>query len=357
MKRFLSVIAILALVLCSTAAFANVETDEDGGIWDYDKGIYTDPEGQQHAIENTDGGSSGSGSSSGGASTGTSDASGGMVVSSSDGSEDPTAGMQKNADGSVTIESGTYGTPDEGGSGTGQHLTEEEWAARWNKYTAKNGTTTGTVYMDDAGAIHPAEILHLGLGRSTILVEEQELIVPTSSLRWDTEAPEDMVLAVVTPSTQSYITLRAKSSQKAFVMGHCNKCKVLRVIRTGKTWTFVDDEGVRGYVMTSGLTFFSNSPKNYVTGIITINGKVAKGKDHTVHVRSSGSNKAKQIAEYPAGTELTVFSLEGDWYEVDVAGLHCYIHNKFVTLNEPLIMAEAEGTEPEPGLAPLEEGL
>ena len=242
--------------------------------------------------------------------------------------------------GDTIIDSGEFQLPEES-SGGGQHLTQEEWEARWDKYTARNGETTGTVYMDENGAVSPAEIKHLGLGRSTILVSDQELLVPTSSLKWDTEAPEDMVLAVSSPEKQSYLTLRATKSKKAFVMGHCDKSMVVRVIKTGPTWTFVDLEGVRAYVLTSGLTFYDNAPKNYAAGIITFRGKT-KSKN-TIHVRTAP--RGKQITDFPTGTPVTVFSEEDGWFEVDVAGMHCYIASEFVTLEEPLITAEAR-TEP-----------
>lgn len=240
--------------------------------------------------------------------------------------------------GNSFVDSGDYQPPEEAES-SGQHLTQEEWEARWAKYSAANGVTTGTVYMDEAGNIFPAEIIALGLGRSTITVDGTEMIIPTSSLKWDTEVDDDHVLAIVTPAKQTYLTLRAKKSQKSFVMGHCDKCRVLRVITTGKTWTMVDDNGVRGYVMTSGLTFFDNSPKQYAAGLITVKGKTPSG--NTVHVRSSNKNTARQIAEYPVGTPITVFAQEGKWSEIDVDGLHCYILSEFVTLQEPLIVADA----------------
>ena len=163
----------------------------------------------------------------------------GMVVTD-------TSGITNNTDGSYNEGPSSLLTPPAEEEGSTPHLTQEEWEARWEKYATANGVTTGTVYTDNAGAAWPAELLFLGLGRSTISVNGQRMLVPTSSLRWDTEAPEDKLLAVVLPTKQTYLTLRAKKSQKSFVMGHCEKCTVLRVIRTGKTWTMVDAGGVRG---------------------------------------------------------------------------------------------------------------
>ena len=345
MKRLLFFLSVLTLVCCCVSALAGYHLNDQGlyvddsgqviaELWDEAAGLYI-VGGVAYKIETVDSGESGSGTSSGDPS-----GSGAITIPSSDGSEDPTAGMTKNPDGSVTVESGQIQIDDPGAEGSGSHLTQAEWEARWAKYTAKNGVTTGTVYMDGSGNTWPAEIVYLGLGRSTIRVDGKERIVPTCTLKWDTDAPENKILAVVTPSTQTYLTLRAKKSQKSFVLGHCEKCRVLRVIKTGKTWTMVDDNGVRGYVLSSGLTFYDNAPRQYAAGIITVKGKTPRG--NTVHIRSSNSNKARQIDEFPVGTSITVFSQEGRWSEIDVAGWHCYILSEFVTLQEPLITADAD---------------
>lgn len=339
MKRILSAVTALALAcLCASAAAYSKNSqglyvDGNGQViadlWDDAAGIYI-VNGVGYPIENSDAPSSSSSSAP--------SSSGAITVNSSDGAADPTAGLQKNPDGSVTVQSGQVSAPDAGESSP--HLTEAEWAARWAKYAAKNGVTTGTVYMDDAGNVHPAEITELGIARSTILVDGKKITVPTVSLKWDTEAPADKVLAVCTPSKQTYLTLRAKKSQKSFVMGHCEKCRVVRVISTGKTWTFVDDGGVRAYVLTSGLTFYANESRQYAEAIITVKGKTPSG--NYVHFRTSPSNKGRQsLKEYPVGTSIAVFSQEGDWSEIEVDGYHCWMLSKFVTLKEPLITADA----------------
>ena len=38
---------LLCLCFCASAAASGVEIDEEGGTWDYDRGIYTDPTGAQ----------------------------------------------------------------------------------------------------------------------------------------------------------------------------------------------------------------------------------------------------------------------------------------------------------------------
>lgn len=331
MKRLLFA-AFALLLIWGCACASGVDVDEEGGVWDYNTGIYTAPDGTQHSIENSD--------------------------------SSPTSSYEVpvNPDGGMTVESGQF-QMDEASSGEGAHLTEEEYAARRAKYTARNGTTTGTVYVNEAGDVFTAEILSLGLGRSTIRVEGEDFLVPTSSLSWDTDAPEDKLLAVVTLHNNpklTYLTLRAKKKQGSFVLGNCTKRRVLRVISTGKTWTMVDDDGIRGYVLTSGLTFYDNKPRQYAAGILTVKGKLVKG--NTIHARTSTANDpgyvrygdGREMAEFPVGTPVTVFAQDEKWSELDVGGWHCFILNEFVTLQEPLPApapdaGEAGASADEPG--------
>ena len=261
--------------------------------------------------------------------------------------------IPQNSDGSITVESGQYAAPGETGGSSGQHLTEEEWAARWAKYSSRLGTTSGTIYRTEDGQVFPVKILSLGLGRSTVLIGQDKFLVPTSSLEWDHEVPDEKVLAVVYPKKQGHVTLRAKSSAKAFVMAQAAKCSVARVIKSGKTWSLVDVGGVRGYCYTSTLIFYDNKPRQYTTGMITINGKTPRGADFTVHVRDA-SSKGGQIAEFVPGTPITVFALDNQFYEADVEGLHCYIMKDFVTLDAPLpaVVAEEPKEEEKPAEQP-----
>jgi len=213
------------------------------------------------------------------------------------------------------------------------HLTQAEWEARMAKAIRTNGPISKTYLMDEQNQLVEVEIEYLGLGRSAVVRNGKTELVPTSSLRWESQAPEDKRLAVVSTTKQTYATMRAKKSQKAFVMDHCEKCSVLKVASTGKTWTMVEYNGMRGYVLTSTLTFYDNNPKEFTTGLISFRGKL--NSNNTVHVRTTNKSSARQLAEFACGTPLTIFSLDDKWCEVDVGGWHCYIMSEFVTLEGP----------------------
>ena len=307
--------------------------DENGNpiseYWDEGAGIYI-VDGVAYPISNTDG----SASSSSSAAETTQNADGGMTLISSD----QTGAFDSNA---------AAAQQEEEGSETGSAgMTPEEWKARMEKAMKANGISTGTVYVNEDGSVNPVEVTYVGLGRSEVILNGESVMVPTSSLVWDTEAPPEKRLAVVTTARQSYITMRAKMSKKAFVMEHCEKCRVVRVISTGNTWTMVDDNGLRGYVLTSGLTFYPNETREYRTGVITFRGKTTSR--NTVHVRSANKNTSRQLAEFACGTPLTIFEHDENWCEVDVGGWHCYIKSEFVTFDEAAVSAANSNQSSEP---------
>ena len=347
MKRCLAGWLTLFLLFAAVSGFAltysvdpatGLYVDESGEViaeyWDEGAGIYI-VDGVAYPISNSDGGSASSGAA---ASEPLQNPDGGMEVTSSD----QTGAFDSNAAAAAAQQG------EEDGSTTGSAgLTPEEWRARMDKAMQANGVSTGTVYVDENGTATPVEVSYVGLGRSEVILNGVAVMVPTSSLVWESEAPPEKRLAVVTTQRQSYITMRAKMSKKAFVMAHCEKCRVVRVISTGNTWSMVDDNGLRGYVLTSGLTFYPNDPReDYVSGVITFRGKTTSR--NTVHVRSSNKGSARQLAEFPCGTPLTIFSQDEKWCEVDVGGWHCYIMNDFVTFDEVAVAAASETTGPEP---------
>ncbi len=257
----------------------------------------------------------------------------------------------KNPDGSITVVSKDQTDADYSNVDTSNNnissddsssggLTQEEWEARMAKAISANGSVTETVYRDANGNIWPVQVEYMGLGRSSVIVNGERCLVPTSSLTWVTNAPDNKLLAVVSTEKQSYVTMRAKKSQKSFVMNHCEKCQVMRVISTGKTWTMVDCNGMRGYVLTSGLTFYDNDPKEYVTGVVTFRGKTTSR--NTIHIRSGITGSARQLQEFSCGTPLTIFSKNEKWCEVDVGGWHAYIKSEFVTMDEGAVLAVAD---------------
>lgn len=321
-RRCWSLAAVLCLLqLGGAGAETGVVHDEDGGVWDYDMGIYTDAEGNQYEITDDSGAPVSSSSSEAG------------TRQNADGSITIITGEQdsvvQNADGSITVDSETIQViPREEES---KPLTYEEWQARIDAIADKNGRVTETFYRKSQNEMIPVTVIYVGLARSMVHLNGAEQLVDTCDLIWSTEAPEDKVLAVINAPKNGQAKMRAKTSTKAMVLDTCRTNRVVRVLKVGKSWAFVDHNGLRGYIQTSSLTFFANERKAYETGYISVKGKTPKGE--TVFIRSAPKNGSRHLEEYPVKTPVTIFSAEGDWLEVDVEGWHCYILAKYVSLN------------------------
>ena len=324
-ERFISLLLCVALCLCVflSAAASGIETDEDGGTWDYGRGIYTDPTGQQHQISND--GDSGSGSS-----TNTNNGNA-MIIDT--GEADPMAGAKKNSDGSIEVESGTGGVDIEI-EPTRAPLEGEDWQAALDSVAARNGKDTPTVWTDPAtGVTVQVDVVYMGIGRSMIIVDGEKKLVNTVDLKWETEAPENKVLAVV---RSRYVWLhKAPSNDKTVLkFKQVYRDSVVRVLATGKNWTFVDHEGDRAYVVTSGLDFYTNDHTEFEGGYLSLNGKI-KGKGR-IQVRDMDTGSI--LEGFQPGTPVTVFDIleDYDYAEIDVAGLHCVVKLNCLTLESSL---------------------
>ena len=226
-------------------------------------------------------------------------------------------------------------------------IAEDEQEAREAKYQSakakaqsSNGGYTVTVYRDETGYETEVQVLSLGLARSKVLLNGEEQMVETWRLSWDTEAPEDQVLAIVSPSNASDVRLRATCSEKATVLDRIPTTRVVQVIKTDKKWTLVDtndEDNPRGYISTSVLSFYPNVQQDYKPGMIAVGGSIkAKGDDNLVRIREKASRKGREVGKFNLGEPLSIFPGEegSEWTEVDVGGYHAYIQSKFVTVTE-----------------------
>ena len=337
-------ITLLCVLLCiCICAAADVEYDSEGGVWDWDKGVYTAPDGSKYDItgdgeSDTSGGTSSGGTSSGGATSGGT-SSGGAVVTDTSGIGDTLSGIQQNADGSITIESGQGGVDIEV-EPTRAPLTAEEWEDLLKRAEDRNGNYTPTFYRDPAtGAVTEVQVVYMGIGRSMITLNGQETLVNTVDLTWATEAPEDKVLAVIDTPKNGYAWLRMKPNNKITTakIGQCRLDKVVRVISTGKNWTFIDYDGMRGYVQTSSLEFFANDHTNFQTGLLSVKGKTS-GRE-TCNIRSR-DEKHRVLTDYPQGTPVTVFDVIEEFAQIDICGWHCTVNTKFLTMEKEIASAD-----------------
>ena len=336
--------ALAALALCAClclGVFAVAEDytlEEDGSKW-YSDGRIEWPDGtvtrqvnhDQGQTHSDDGGSSSSGSSS-------SQGSGGAMVIDT-GDADPLAGVEKNSDGSINVESGTMGVDIEI-EPTRAPLTTEEWEQLMESVAARNGEVTPTFYTNPSTGISSAvDVVYMGIGRSMVVLDGQEILVDTVDLKWQSEAPEDHLLAVVDAPRVGYAWLRKKPSNKKTnpKIMQVRTDSIVRVISTGENWTLVDYNGTRAYIQTAALEFYCNDHTGFEAGYVSVKGKI-QGKD-SVHVRSRDKG-CRDLGEYQLGTPVTVFDVVDDWAEIDICGWHCRLQTKYITMEKEIASAQ-----------------
>lgn len=233
---------------------------------------------------------------------------------------------------------------------------EEEFAgdAKWSRAMslayAHNGSTQTYYQNDDDGSEVPVTVVYMGLVRSRVILDGEKQMVDTWRLSWDTEAPDDKVLAVVAPNDAAEVRLLATDSAKATVLARIPTNRVVQVIKTGKNWTLVDindGETPRGYIATDVLDFYPQMQLTYRTALLSAAGRT-KGSD-PVWIRAKANGNARRITQFDLGEPLTVYcENEQGWCEVDVHGYHAFILNDFVTYENEIPEAEAQESRETP---------
>ncbi len=208
-----------------------------------------------------------------------------------------------------------------------------------NTATVQNGAYTPTVYTEDDGNHVAVQVVFMGLARSKIILNGEEQLVETWRLTWETEAPEDSVLAIVTPPKgQGTVKVHSEASSKSGIINRVDACRVVRVISTGKNWTLVDiddneDFTPRGYIATAYLELLPNIPVHYEPAKLSVLGNVSGGD--TVWIRAEDKDNSAHIVEFYTGEPMSVYAQNDKWSEIDIGGYHAFVLSKFVTMDEP----------------------
>ena len=245
----------------------------------------------------------------------------------------------QNPDGSITVPSGLIVI--EPNEPTRPPLEGDDWTDLLAGVAGKNGDYTPTFYTDpETRTVTEVQVRYMGIGRSMIVLDGQDTMVNTVDLKWETTAPEDRVLAVVEAPRDGYAWLYKSPNTKITnpKIEQIRTDTVLRVLSAGDNWAFVDHNGLRGYVKAGSLEYFCNDHVDFDPGLVSVKGRI-QGKD-TVHVRSRDKG-VRHLAEYRVGTPITVFDIIDEWAEIDIAGWHCRIDSRYVTLEKETVSADA----------------
>ena len=172
----------------------------------------------------------------------------------------------------------------------------------------------------------------LGVKKSLIVVDKEEQTVATAELVFETEADADKAIAVIHAPNTGKCSLRKKASTSAGVIVKCKAGTVVSVLEYGSKFCKINYDGKVGYVLTSCLKFQECGRALLGTGVLTYNGK-ATGRT-TINVRNSPDGDSAKIAEWKTGTKVQVFALDNGWYEIEYDGVHGYVMQKYLTMEE-----------------------
>lgn len=176
------------------------------------------------------------------------------------------------------------------------------------------------------------EVEYLGLLESCIVDARGERMVPTAELEFDSNAPADKRIAYIYAPSTGKCSLWKKASKKSDLIAKCKAGTVVMVLDYGRSFCRISYKGKEGYVLTSCLRFADADTHCMGTGVISYKGKTSGST--TVNIRGAGNGSAHRIAEWRTGTHVTVFSHKDGWYEVEYRGIHGWVQEKYLTLDE-----------------------
>lgn len=201
------------------------------------------------------------------------------------------------------------------------------------------------LWTDESGEEQPVAMKRLGLVNSVIVLNGEEMTVPTSELKWEADVKPEQAMATIYAPKSGASSLRAKSSSKGKVITKCKTNRIVLVLKSGKNYSKVYYDGMVGYVLTSALRFYpvggvqeaeaGDGASEIRSGWISFRGKLKSR--NTINIRMNGKNGSRILGDYIAGTPVTVFSQSGKWSEIEVDGYRAFILSEYVTLD-----AEAE---------------
>ncbi len=153
--------------------------------------------------------------------------------------------------------------------------------------------------------------------------------VNTRDLHWITSGADSPRLALVTGKKgASFVDGNGK--KKAGLSKPIPYGTMLFVLDITNDQYYVAWKDSFGYISRSTAELLSVYDKDFVTGLVILNGKTAGTSPVTV--RKEPSAKGKSIAEWKPGTPVAVISQQGDFYLVEAKGLRGWINNKYLAL-------------------------
>ena len=189
----------------------------------------------------------------------------------------------------------------------------------------------GLVYLNQQGKMLEVVVAELGVARSTVLLNGQELKVATSSLSWETNAEDNERIAYVYAPKNGKASFRKTSKSSSKILKKVGGGTIVRVFDVQSKMTGVYVDGQAGYILNTALKFVE-PVSSFTTGRLSYKGSFTN--THRINLYTLAKESSKRIGGFHAGDPVTILGESGTWTEVDIQGLHGYILSKFITPDE-----------------------
>ena len=136
------------------------------------------------------------------------------------------------------------------------------------------------------------------------------------------EAPEELLVVFVYAPNSGKASLREAADKDSKVLTQCASGTVVTVQEIGKTHSLVEVDGQTGYLRNDCLGYSAVKEEQVQVGSLVGGGKI--------NVRASADKDSARIAQWPAGTQVTVYGVDGAWCEVEFDGQHGWVASKYV---------------------------
>lgn len=139
------------------------------------------------------------------------------------------------------------------------------------------------------------------------------------------ESPEDLLVAFVYAPNFGKASLRESADNSSKALAQCDAGTVVVVLEIGKTHSLVDVDGQVGYLRNDCLGYSALREEQVLTGMLM-------GSDK-INVRGGADKDSCRVAQWPAGTQVTIYGVDGNWCEVEYDGVHGWVASKYVAAN------------------------
>lgn len=186
-------------------------------------------------------------------------------------------------------------------------------------------TVWEVVLIKDQGT-EKVSLVTLGTVNSEIETGNEKSTVPTAQLRFENRTDTDPIVASVLTKKTGFVTVRNEANENAASLGRIPDGMIVGVIEQGETFTKVSYKGITGYVVTRGLAF--HNPTQTPIGVGQL---YQKGKKET-SIFLQPKQDAKWLAKWSQGEPVTVVAEEGRYYAVEKDGFYGWLKKDYLQL-------------------------